>query len=153
MASQSPQIIFGAFVDAPGRYELCWVTHTEAGEVTATTRRVVVTQHGPWFYLQFTDENFQPYPCSHEGLRCDLLDPSVAWLRPVALVLSEDEILADGDFQVRVDGSGRTTVVAQSDFGKKAACLMFNKWVVLRPAKLTAVNGAAVGMPGLQATG
>lgn len=75
------QLIFGADITEPGNYELCWVTNSEDGEVSATTRNVVVTEHAGFFYLQFADQDFQPYPCSHEGLRCDLLNPLTAWLR------------------------------------------------------------------------
>lgn len=162
MASSSPQIIFGALIQSPGRYELCWVTTSEVGEVSATTRKVVVDQHGPYFWLKFADESFQAYPCEHEGLRCDLLDPSVAWFRPVALELSESDTIRPGDT------CGKHPL-AQSFWGRTVANLRLyatdKKIKVYRPIQpsgdaqssdgndSTARMRGAVEQPGLQAAG
>jgi hypothetical protein len=134
MASQ--QIIQGAMVDSPGRYQLCWITHTEAGDVQSTTRNVVVAQHGAWFYLQFADENFQPYPCGHEGLRCDLLDPSSAWLIPVAIELAAHQTIEPGDIAVHTQRADLWMAIPSKWFGKVAENYVIfcgGEWSVIRP--------------------
>lgn len=173
MASSSPQVIFGALVATPGRYELCWITNGEDGEVIATTRKVVVEQHGAYFWLKFADENFQAYPCEHHGLRCDLLDPSAAWLRPVALELGDSETIEAGDIAVSRIKSDYWVAVPSNWIGERvghylhtSASVGADGWRVLRPIQpsggdqsladgsdLTARMRGAVGTPGLQAAG
>jgi hypothetical protein len=159
MASKQP-IIQGALIDAPGRYELCWINTSESGEVSATTRNVVVEQHGAFFYMQFADAEFQPYECGHEGLRCDLLDPSVAWLRPVAVEIRDDEVLQAGDIVVSRTSARYWSQVSSHWIGKTAQsyldsfCVLSGAWRVLRPVDSgSAVMRAAEASPGLQATG
>ena len=97
----SERIIFGREVSETGNYRLCWVTSTEAGEIVQTVRNVVVTQNGPFFYMQFADALFKPYPCDHEGLRCDLLDPNAAWLLKDGAAVKElqaGDHVREGDF-------------------------------------------------------
>lgn len=152
----SPQPILGVMVDRPGRYELCFVTHTESGEVTHTKRNVVVEQHGAFFYMRFANEDFQPFECGHEGLRCDLISETTGWFMPVALQLNDDETIESGDL---LHGMHDCTLIDQFWVSEKVSALTEGNEIfkVLRPVKnknehSTAVNGAAVGAPGLQAT-
>ena len=153
-------------VATPGRYELCWITSGEDGEVSATTRKVVVEQHGPYFWLKFADENFQAYPCEHHGLRCDLLDPSAAWLRPVALELSDGDTIQAGDI-VTSPFSSDTAVPAGLLGAAASVCKRLDEgWRLLRPIQPSGSDQSslggndpsarlrgAVGTPGLQAAG
>lgn len=118
----SERIIFGQDVSEPGRYRLCWLTSGETGEITHSTRNVVVAQHGPFFYLQFADEDFKPYPCGHEGLRCDLLDSMVAWLVEVEHVLADDDLLEAGD--VARFGSNRESLIEDQWIGMPVSAFL-----------------------------
>ncbi len=109
----SPRIIFGAMVSAPGKYQLCFVTHSEDGEVSATRRNVIVEQHGAFFYFQWADADFNPYPCDHVGLRCDLLDPSASWLIEVdGEIVQPDSVIEPGD-EFYFAGGERSLIAAE----------------------------------------
>ncbi len=164
------RVIRGSEISEPGNYEFCWATTTESGEVVKNARNVVVTQHGDHFYFRWANENFVEYPCGHEGMRCDLGDTPACWfVRIEGDVLGPDEVIQPGDVGL-FPGGEPAPVIADTGLtvGQLRTMPGRHQCTVIRPMLMhpfdmdagiyelepsTAVNGAAVGTPGLQATG
>lgn len=165
-------------ISEPGNYEFCWATTTESGEVVKNARNVVVTQHGDHFYFRWANENFVEYPCGHEGMRCDLGDTPACWfVRIEGDVLGADDVIQPCDMWLFPGGEPAPVFAATGlTVGQFRQMADRHGCTVIRPTSMhpfdmknltsydldagtydfepsTAVNGAAVGTPGLQATG